>query len=276
MVHVPPLVLEALCDSAKTIYRGPATVWKKYTPTDDDMREFKKEATAKSEFDPLELKSSVWNKYVDKRYSLHAHSCSNAIVIAILPPGVKVPLDDWGRIFQWLGNSDTGKPWKVFWLGNETRRLFPQVGAEITSEHLNGGYTYPCSTHGIFVYRMEEATRVLIHELLHAACLDPVNASLPVKEATIETWAELFLIAHRAGGNIEKAEKLLKIQLKWVSETNAKAQNDNNVKNEQQYAWRYLNGREHVYNSLGIVLPKASATYSNVKQTRFTHPKLGD
>ena len=130
----------------------------------------------------------------------------------------------------------------------------------------------PCSTKGIFIYRLEEATRVLIHEILHAACLDPPGATLEVREATVETWAELFLIALKSKGFIKKAEELLQIQLQWVADTNHRALKDHAVSSPEHYGWRYLNGREHVYESLGILLPKAGKR--EVQESRFTDPVL--
>jgi hypothetical protein len=130
----------------------------------------------------------------------------------------------------------------------------------------------PCSSRGIFIYRAEEVTRVLIHELLHAACLDPKDVTLEVREATIETWAELFLIAHRAKGDATKAGALWKLQSQWIVDTNCKATQHHAVKGPADYAWRYLNGREGVFKSLGVELPKPRA--HKASSCRFTHPGL--
>jgi hypothetical protein len=236
------------------------------------MKTLKNECDTASQFDPLKLRLNVWKDYKSGKYKIKASECEIAKVISITPPYIDPPLEDWGRIFQWLGPAKTGK-WIIYWLGAETKREFPRIGQSLDSRHLNGGYTIPCSTNGIFIYRIEEATRVLIHELLHAACLDPPGASISVREATVETWTELFLIAHRSAGNINVAEKLWNIQSQWISDTNYKALKEHNVKGENDYGWRYLNGRAHIFESLGAELPKPKPLPAK-SSSRFTHPSL--
>jgi hypothetical protein len=157
--------------------------------------------------------------------------------------------------------------------GGEVPRLFPKDGAPLAAEHLNGGYTMGCSTDGIFIYRIEEATRVLIHELLHAACQDPYEKSVPQREATIETWAEVIFVAFCSKGIPRKAERLWKLQTQWVADTNLQA-SKHSVQSEADYGWRYLNGRINVYKDLGLELPKPSGVAPS--RSRFTHPELGD
>lgn len=237
---------------------------------------FEQESQSDSQFDPMRLKSKTWNSYRRGTFGLQVAECGKGLarVLAILPAGAKIPTEDWGRIFQWLGPAKSGEPWRVYWFGASAPRKFPDRGA-LAAEHLNGGYTMPCSTRGIFVYRMEEATRVLIHELLHAACLDPPDASLPVREATVETWAELFLIAHRSNGFRGTAARLWALQAQWVADTNQRAERNHNVRGNAQYGWRYLNGREMVYQGLGIVLPPPTKGPPPTS-SRFTHPALGE
>jgi hypothetical protein len=209
--------------------------------------------------------------YKDGNNHIQCYECDLAKVIAILPKGGSIPLKDWGRIFQWLGAAPQGK-WKVIWLGSTTVRSLPENGDPLSPAHLNGGYTHACSTNGIIIYRIEEATRVLIHELLHAACLDEAGLDIPMKEAHIEAWAELFLVAHRAGGNPAKAAKLWNLQSHWIVDTNHKAKKEHNVNDPSDYGWRYLNGREGVFASLGVALPAPKLT--GEKSSRFTHPAL--
>lgn len=249
----------------------PQLQWTESTPTDQEMADLKKECETESEFDPLKLKLSGWKDYKSGKFKLKCSESTLAKVICIVPAHVEPPLEDWGRIFQWLG-AGKGK-WKVYWIGSVAKREFPGRGAPMDASHVNGGYTMPCSTDGVFIYRVEEVTRVLIHELLHAACLDPVGASLPVREATVETWAELFLVAHRAGGDEGRASSLWAKQAHWISDTNHKAAAHNNVRTEADYAWRYLNGRAGVYMGLGIELPKPRGLPEK-SSSRFTHPAL--
>jgi len=109
---------------------------------------------------------------------------------------------------------------------------------------------------------------------MHAACLDPPNETVPVKEATVETWAEIILVALRSRGSHEKADRLWKQQAEWVVATNEKAQTEHGVSGEESYAWRYLNGRVQVYEDLGFALPAPKPLSADQKSTRFTSPKL--
>jgi hypothetical protein len=265
------LVLKTLCEEAKIIQGLPRLEWNESKPSAAEMALLKKECEADSEFDPLKLRLNSWKDYSSGKYKLKCSECGLAKVISIVPAHIDPPLEDWGRIFQWLGAAPNGK-WTIFWIGSSAKREFPARGAPMDSRHVNGGYTIPCSSQGVFIYRIEEATRVLIHELLHAACLDPVEATLPVREATIETWAELFLVAHRAGGDEGRATALWAKQLKWISDTNYKAAKHNNVRGPADYAWRYLNGRAGILRGLGIGLPKPQLPAK--ASCRFTHPDL--
>jgi len=232
----------------------------------------KKECETDSPFDPLKLRLSCWWQYMSGKYKLKCSECDLAKVISIVPANIEPPLEDWGRIFQWLGPAPQGR-WTIYWIGSKKKREFPMKGKPLDPSHVNGGYTVPCSAHGVFIYRLEEATRVLIHELLHAACLDPPHATLPVREATIEAWAELFLVAHRSRGKIPAAASLWKLQSQWIADTNHKALTHNNVKGPDDYAWRYLNGRAGIFKSLGIELPNPRELPLKAS-SRFTHPSL--
>lgn len=245
---------------------------------------FQNEAYRDSMFDPMKLRLNLWKQAESKQATLHCKSCSLAKVLWIQPSGTQIepPWDEWSRVFQWLGpaSSDLGMQglapngvkWTVYWFPAHIKRLLPPKGHEVRPENINGGYCFPCNPQSIVVYRYEEATRVLLHEVLHAACTDPPNAPLPWKEATTETWAELFLVALCSKGNEHKANELWKLQGQWIANQNAKLQDHYNVKTMEDYAWRYTVGRALVLYNLGIVLPSAHDEPSS--SSRLTHPSL--
>jgi hypothetical protein len=268
-----PVVLDELLEAAADLYKLKALSWAAAEPTPAELEHMQNEALTPSEFDPLRLKKSTWNSYKKGGLSIQSYECPLGKVIAILPKGKKVPLDDWGRILQWIGPATTGDKWNIYWFGANSERKFPGKGQPLGAEHLNGGYTIPCSTNGIFIYRFEEATRVLLHELLHAACLDPPTESLPVREATIETWAELFLIALRAKGSRTEGARLWQIQSQWVADNNLRAANHHGVVKNTNYGWRYMNGRAQIYKELGCELPEPRQRGAN-NSSRFTAPNL--
>jgi hypothetical protein len=236
-----------------------------------------KEATTGAQFDRLGLKQAIWNDYKEGSVQLICKRLGRlARVVMFLPKGGREPnWELWARIFQWFGPAPNRQPWRVTYFAAEKTRNFPEEGQDLGPEHVNGGYTFSCSTHGIYIYRAEEATRVLIHEMMHAACLDEKDWSIPDREAMVETWAELILIALISKGGVPAAEKLWVTQSHWISDTNWKAKHMNNTHDMTDYAWRYLGGREEMYARLGIALPAPRARAASAKSLRFTHPSLG-
>lgn len=256
----------------ETLQKRPKTQskWLPCEPTAAELKKAKQNATDQSQFDTLGLKRGIWQQYEAGKIVLTCKFLPYARVLAFSNDGPDWDL--WARIFDWFGPSPSGKPWLVVWYAAESPRRFPSVGQELGAEHVNGGYTQYCSTDGIFIYRKEEASRVLVHEMIHATCMDDTALSLPQREANVETWAELILIAILSGGSKSKAAALWKKQAHWVSSTNHKAAAQHGSHDETDYGWRYLNGRALMYAQLGILLPAPKA---HGNSTRFTHPDLG-
>jgi hypothetical protein len=227
-----------------------------------------------SQFDPLKLRQNLWNLGEQQKAVILCKSCEYAKVLWIQPEGTSIepPWDDWGRVFQWLGYAPNGMKWTVFWFPADIKRLLPPHGAPVGPESVNGGYCFPCNPSIIVVYRFEEATRVLIHEVLHAACTDPPMASLPIKEATTETWAELLLVALCSRGSLEKAKRFWALQSQWIANQNYGLQKNYHIKSLEDYAWRYTVGRAFILQDLRIELPKGKAQKGN--SSRLTHPSL--
>lgn len=233
-----------------------------------------REASHDSQFDPMRLRRNLWELTNTGGADLLCKSCSYAKVCWIQPRGtyIEPPWSEWGRLFQWLGPPPQGTKWTVFWFPAPTKRMLPPKGYSVGPAHVNGGYCYPCNPHVIVVYRLEEATRVLLHEVLHAACTDPPHASLEIKEATTETWAELFLVALCSKGNVELAKKLWRLQSSWISNQNEKLRRVYHVLRPSDYVWRYTVGREVILSQLRIQLPSPRPTHG--MSSRLTHPAL--
>jgi hypothetical protein len=271
-----PLLLGELVKRAKGVWSRPQQSWQASEPAAAELGAAEREAVSGKQYDKLGLKENVWNAY---KAGAAACVCKNlgtlARVVAFMPAGAaEPPWEFWARIFEWFGHSPDGKPWHVTWFASPASREFPQPGQDLGPEHVNGGYTQICSTDGIFIYRAEEVTRVLIHEMVHAACMDEKDASwtIPLREAMVETWAELILIALKSHGSAPRAKRLWVKQSHWIADTNWKARQQHNEEDHTDYAWRYLSGRREMYASLGIELPKPRPT--ETKSLRFTHPAL--
>ena len=253
-----------------------ALKWRPSEPTDEEMDKADREANSGSQFDTKGLKAGMWHAWKRGDCDRLCMECVDAAgsvmarVVAFVPKGVAPPWEFWGKVFQWFGPSTSG-PWYICWFGADSKRCFPAAG-ELGAEHVNGGYTTTCSNHGIYIYRKEEATRVLIHEMMHAACLDEPGWSIPDREAMVETWAELILIALKARGVPKEGHRLWKRQALWIADSNARA-TKHGVHDDTDYAWRYLVGRTQMYARLGIAIPVATSDHPS-KSTRFTDPAL--
>jgi flavin-dependent dehydrogenase len=125
------------------------------------------------------------------------------------------------------------------------------------------------------IYREEEVARVLIHELLHAACTDNMEDPVELIEAKTETWAELFLVAILANAKPRKALSLWKVQSQWIADQEYILIHNYGIISPSDYAWRYTVGRRKVLEGLGIDLPKAKPSKQSAELSlRFTNPSL--
>jgi hypothetical protein len=269
-----PLVLKTLTENVKLLLKQPPLKWQPDHPSPEDLQTFQKEALQDSVFDPLKLRRNLWEGTDTGGGRILCKSCGIAKVLWIQPVGSSLEPDwsTWGRIFQWLGSSPDGHPWRVFWFPTNSKRTLPPKGEEAGPAHINGGYCYPCMPHTIVIYRFEESLRVLIHELLHASCTDPQGAPLPIKEATTETWAELFLVAFCSQGNEAKAKHYWSLQSQWIANQNEILRKDHHVLCIDNYAWRYTLGRKVILDDLQIPLPRPHV--QKEKSSRLTHPSL--
>lgn len=236
--------------------------WVRDEPTDEDLDHILKE-TEPSPFDS-KLRVEVYNDLKAGKAKLLTKRGPTAKVLAIVYPDTKIPWATFGKIFQAFGEPKaTSGPaqWRLVWFANKKQRTFPETTQALASTHIkpvhiNGGYAYACQPETIVIYREEEAPRVLIHELLHAACTDDMKQPEEIREVLTESWAELFLIAILAN-TPAKAKKLWAIQSQWIvdQETVLKGMG---VANQSDYAWRYIVGRREVLESLGLRFPPPS------------------
>lgn len=212
----------------------------------------------------------IWQGYLQGNYELVCKVCPYGKVLVFVEKGRPdpTPWRIWARIYQMFGPHG----WRVGYFPSQTLRILPEPGTAPGPEHVNGGYAMPCHTNSIIIYRQEEATRVLIHELFHAACCDR-PLPLEAKEAETESWAELVLVAFLAKGNRKEARALFQKQLRWMGENHATLRRFYNIQGPQDYVWRYTIGREEAYRRLGCPVP-AVAIRKPRASNRLTHPDL--
>jgi len=266
-------VLEVLTEEVKKLYEMPVNTWIDDSVTEHDKSILKKEARQESPFDKLNLKHNLHNSFINKEATIIVKKTEGArVVILTKTPDEIYPWDTWARIFQWFGKPNTGELWQVYLFSSDVKRILPENGP-IGPEHLNGGYTYPCNPDCIVVYRYEEATRVLIHELLHAACTDHHNEAVETKEAATEAWAELFLVALLSKGNTKEVYQLWKIQDHYIQDLNHTVRTFHNVNTPQDYGSRYTILREDVFKQFGVKLD-SNYKVKRINSSRFTSPEL--
>ena len=239
--------------------------WIRDDPTQDDLNHVLKEGFEPSKFDALGLKKQTIEDLQAGKAKLVCRSCSLAKVLAVVYPGQIIPWDLFGKIFAAFGNPSEGK-WRFLWFANPTLRT-DDFG--LGPEAVNGGYTYPCRPDTIVVYRKEEVGRVLVHELLHAACTDNMNDPIELREAKTETWAEIFMCAILADGNIKEAMRLWEIQAQWIVDQEENMRKSG-VNTPEEYAWRYTVARKYVLETMNISLPKTKSNSKSTNSTRLT------
>lgn len=280
-----PAVLDQCVESVGSALKTTdPLVWVNDEPTQDDLDHILNE-TSYSRFDPLELRKTMYEDLKTGKARLVCRRCRYAKVLVVGYKGTTLSWRLWARIFQAFGPppAKTGeKEWRVVLFANPTPRLFPDSSKNLNTvvseegmpgpAHINGGYAYPKRPTSVIIYRLEEAERVLVHELLHAAGTDNLTLPEETREVLTETWAELFLIAIQAQGNKKKAQALWQEQAQWIADQNARLKTEFGVDTPSKYAWRYTVGRTEALASLGLDLPEGQS--HRAFSLRFTAPSL--
>jgi hypothetical protein len=252
-------------------------IWVNDQPTQDDLDHIMREGSSVSEFDSNNLRNEVLRDLQAKRAKLITKRCLLGKVLAVVYPDqeARIPWDIFGKIFAAFGPSH-GKTWRFVWFANKKPRILPASAEKPGAGHMNGGYTYSCDPSAVVVYREEEVARVLVHELLHAACTDAKDDMIELVEAKTETWAEIFLIAILSAGKPRMFSQLWKTQAQWIADQEYVLKNDHEVQDPTDYAWRYTLGRRFVLEGFGIRLPGPSADpRANIGGSmRFTSPAI--
>ena len=273
MVLFKNIIFNELCSSFKEIYKRPVENWIDSEVAQKDIEVFQKESEGESPFDKLNLKKQMYEMYESGKATIVSKQISNARVCILTENKNEFyPWNTWNRVFQWMGKPKDSSLWQIYIYSSKTQRILPEQGP-IGPEHLNGGYTYPCKSDCVVVYRYEEATRVLVHELLHASCTDNMNNSVEIREAATEMWTELFLVIILADGILEKALKLWNIQDHFIQDLNYTVRTFHSVRSSHDYGARYTTLREDILNSFKLYLDK-NYTPKRIKISRFTSPLL--
>jgi hypothetical protein len=125
-----------------------------------------------------------------------------------------------------------------------------------------------CKANTVVIYRQEDATRVLVHELLHGCCTDSREDPVEIIEAKTEAWAEIVMAAIREGGVAgARMAGALEQQLAGSAAQNARLVAKHGVVGPADYAWRYTVGKTEALGAMGFRAGGAAAGPTTLRLT---------
>ena len=269
------ILVNTLLDRVQKEFSLPEVVWENTDISKKDLRFLREECNKDSEFDPINKRKLMFEEMMKGNLFVVTSKCEYGQVMAVfetMDQMAELPWDLWGRILR-MFSEPFRKPFKIFFLANRSLRQFPSEDEPITPENINGGYTYRCDPETIVIYRAEDATRVLIHELQHSCCLDNPENGVDIIEAETEAWAELFYVAIISQGKKYIFKDLIQRQSEWMIKQNRKVRQHMMGPNTMEFPWRYTIGKEEVWERWGILRRDEMKPVINVgKSLRLTYP----
>lgn len=262
-------IIATLLDIVKHEMKRPPPSWFETQLTSKEKKELQRECQGASAFDPKNTREEMMKQFLEGNLVECTKECEYGRITVILTDTTTkedIPWELWGRILRMYGGQT---PYRVYVFAHPRRREFPRMGQPIEPEHINGGYTYPCQKNMIMIYRGEDATRVLIHELQHASCLDHAHHSVDQQEAETEAWAELIYIALLSEGAPSRFRVLHEQQSQWMCSQNHKVKRY--IGETQEFPWRYTVGKQEVWERWGILLPCKPSSL-RIQSLRLTVP----
>jgi hypothetical protein len=248
-------VIKPLLDDITYEFSLPEPKWVLSKMANKDLEYLRGECLKESEFDPSNKRNRLFEKYMKGEVETLYIKCKYGKIFCILENTnqiAQIPIGLWVRILR-MYSEEGRKPFKVFFLAISDLRTFPKHNEQITPENINGGYTYRCNPETILIYRAEDATRVLLHELMHSCCLDKVENGVDWIEAETEAWAELVYIGVLSQGKKYIFNDLLKRQSEWIRKQNVKVKRYMVNPNSMEFPWRYTIGKEEIWKKWNIL-----------------------
>lgn len=251
--------LYKIADIMKDEFAKEAPKWEKADISTEELDTLRKECITPSVHDPHQLRLKMWNAMEkDDAYTI-AISCPYGKLIAAFERFEQMdelPLELWGRIMRLFTDrkDNRDKPYRVYFMANSMlRKMSGEKGQAIGPGDINGGYTYPCDHDMIFIYRAEDATRVLIHELFHSSCTDK-SSDVDILESETEAWAELFYCGFISAGSIHVLRDWVARQSNYMNLQNRAIvkQMGDIAMSERAFPWRYTLGKQIVWERWGI------------------------
>jgi hypothetical protein len=247
---MPPVFLkEPFLDMASKVWAMPEEQWIDDRPILRDTELLEREAKGDSKIDELNLREDMIQKWKAGQVKLRVRELpgrTRVVCLSTQKQWDQIPWALWARIFQAIGHP---VGYILFYAHPQIRDYPGAPGATVEAENINAGYSYLCQQSVVVIYRFEEATRVLLHELLHTACFDKEKETV-LLEAHTEAWTELFLCALLSKGGQGKFNKLWKQQCAWMQAQTNHLEKRYNVTGPNDYSWRYMTGKQKVLESM--------------------------
>lgn len=250
------ILIDILLESIRDEFAKKEPEWLLTPMSDTDRMFLENECTKDSEFDPSNKRKAMYENMVKGAAPVTIVTSPYAQLTVVFDnqqQSKEFPWSLWSRIFR-LYHEKKGdhKPFKVYVMANTNLRQFPPGKKAITPENINGGYTYPCNRETILIYRAEDATRVLLHELMHSCCLDNQTLGVDQVEAETEAWAELVYVALLSEGDPAVFQDLLGRQRTWMVSQNEQVKKHMSNPSSREFPWRYTLGKEEVWRRWGL------------------------
>ena len=257
--------VELMLASIKKEYSKPHPQYSIKEITCDDMKYINYVVKNSSQFDELNLKQKILDDLKENRTGIWK-SYSPLGEIIYIGDKERVNLQVWWRCIRLLSK----RPVRIIIFSHPSLRMMPEPGHPVKAQHINGGYANRCDGRSIVIYRKEEMTRVLIHELLHASCSDPYHAEVSDLESDTEAWAEIIQCAMVAEGKEKEWKAFMKKQIEYSIRQSATLRDNHNVVSKADYAWRYTTGKLDIWRKLGFNIPELPKAYSPITSLRLT------
>ena len=249
-------MLKAIADTIRRGPQGHKQDWVPRSPDPKHLSVLERECSNPSDFDEILSKQTLYKEYKEGRLDPYVceHRVTKDVVVALFPEPQQVydvPWALWSQIVQLFRR---GQPHTIFLLAHQAIRHFPPYGKPVRPFHIIGGYTYPCDANCVYVFRAEDATRVLIHELFHSNCCDNTALHLEEREAETEAWAELFWCALVARGHLKTFKSLVAEQGSLIRTQNRRLVADHHMEpGPMGFPWRYTIGKEELWKQWNLL-----------------------
>ena len=273
-VRMPPAFWKGpFLDMAQKIWAMPAEQWIDDSPRFSDTEIMEKYATVDSAIDKVNFRADMVAKWKTAGSGVNMRirelpGRTRVVFLGTEEQWSQIPWAFWTRIFQMIGHPIG----HTLIYADPRPRVDPREERPLSAADINGGFSYLGHQELVVVYRFEEVTRVLLHELLHTMGFDGEKGTEDL-EAYTEAWTELYLCSLLSKGQPTRFSRLWADQVNWMVEQATSLRVERNVNTPQDYAWRYMLGKVGILEGMGFLRGfKHIAQQQPTSSLRFTTP----